>query len=237
MKKTFIPRSRKGFTLIELIIVIAILATLAGIAYPTYMSIQENAKGTAAKKACLDIVEGVTRYSQDNNGMLPYDAKEVEPDQNDQIYLETSAGKDARLIQVLTNREEDDDNRLNVTRDTYLRSDEQDKPFDGLYIDSSEGINFYDPWGHAYQVVLCEEEKGCIDPFNAKKRFRGKKCLVYSLGADGEGMGMTASTAKSTSKSAKGGKKSKAAAEAAAAASEAEEEAIEDNIYSWKNAK
>lgn len=237
MKKTFIPRSSKGFTLIELIIVIAILATLAGIAYPTYMSIQENAKGTAAKKACLDIVEGVTRYSQDNNGMLPYDAKEVEPDNEDQIYLETSAGKDARLIQVLTNREEDDDNRLNVTRDTYLRSDEQDKPFDGLYIDSSEGINFYDPWGHAYQVVLCEEEKGCIDPFNAKKRFRGKKCLVYSLGADGEGMGMTAATAKSTRKSGKTGKGGKKAAAEAAAASEAEEEAIEDNIYSWKNAK
>lgn len=225
MKKSFLPRSSKGFTLIELIIVIAILATLASIAYPTYMSIQDNAKGTAAKKACLDIVEGVTRFAQDNNGMLPYDATAVEPDQNDQIFLETSAGNDARLIEVLTNREIDDDTRLNVTRDTYLRSDEQEKPFDGLFIDSSEGINFYDPWGHAYQVVLCEEEKGCIDPFNAKKRLRGKKCLVYSLGSDGEGMGATTSVKK--------GKPAKVSAEAA----EAAEEAIEDNIYSWKNAK
>lgn len=225
MKKPFLPRNSKGFTLIELIIVIAILATLASIAYPTYMSIQDNAKGTAAKKACLDIVEGVTRFSQDNNGMLPYDSNEAEPDKKDQIYLETSAGNDARLIQILTNREEDDDTRINVTRDTYLRSDEQEKPFDGLFIDSSEGINFYDPWGHAYQVVLCEEEKGCIDPFNAKKRLRGKKCLVYSLGSDGEGMGMTSATAK--------GKPAKVSAEAA----EAAEEAIEDNIYSWKNAK
>lgn len=228
MKKSFLPRSRKGFTLIELIIVIAILATLASIAYPTYMSIQDNAKGTAAKKACLDIVEGVTRFSQDNNGMLPYDSNEAEPDKKDQIYLETSAGNDARLIQILTNREEDDDTRINVSRDTYLRSDEQEKPFDGLFIDSSDGINFYDPWGHAYQVVLCEEEKGCIDPFNAKKRLRGKKCLVYSLGSDGEGMGATSSV-KSSAKPAKG--------EAAAAAAEAAEEAIEDNIYSWKNAK
>lgn len=227
MKKTFLPRNSKGFTLIELIIVIAILATLASIAYPTYMSIQDNAKGTAAKKACLDIVEGVTRFAQDNNGMLPYDATAVEPDQNDQIFLETSAGNDARLIEVLTNREIDDDTRLNVTRDTYLRSDEQEKPFDGLFIDSSEGINFYDPWGHAYQVVLCEEEKGCIDPFNAKKRLRGKKCLVYSLGSDGEGMGATSSVTT---------KKGKAAAVTAEAA-EAAEEAIEDNIYSWKNAK
>lgn len=223
MKKPFLPRRSKGFTLIELIIVIAILATLASIAYPTYMSIQDNAKGTAAKKACLDIVEGVTRFSQDNNGMLPYDANEAEPDKKDQIYLETAAGKDARLIQILTNREEDDDTRINVSRDTYLRSDEQEKPFDGLFIDSSEGINFYDPWGHSYQVVLCEEEKGCIDPFNAKKRLRGKKCLVYSLGSDGEGMGATGSVSRP----------GKQTAEAA----EADEEAIEDNIYSWKNAK
>lgn len=225
MKKPFFPRRSKGFTLIELIIVIAILATLASIAYPTYMSIQDNAKGTAAKKACLDIVEGVTRFAQDNNGMLPYDTNEAEPDKKDQIYLETSAGNDARLIQILTNREEDDDTRINISRDTYLRSDEQEKPFDGLFIDSSDGINFYDPWGHSYQVVLCEEEKGCIDPFNAKKRLRGKKCLVYSLGSDGEGMGATSSTAK--------GKPAKQTAEAA----EAAEEAIEDNIYSWKNAK
>lgn len=223
MKKPFLPRNSKGFTLIELIIVIAILATLASIAYPTYMSIQDNAKGTAAKKACLDIVEGVTRFSQDNNGMLPYDANEAEPDKKDQIYLETSAGKDARLIQILTNREEDDDTRINVSRDTYLRSDEQEKPFDGLFIDSSEGINFYDPWGHAYQVVLCEEEKGCIDPFNAKKRLRGKKCLVYSLGSDGEGMGATGTAARPAKQSAE--------------AADAAEEAIEDNIYSWKNAK
>lgn len=229
MKRPFLPRNSKGFTLIELIIVIAILATLASIAYPTYMSIQDNAKGTAAKKACLDIVEGVTRFSQDNNGMLPYDTNETEPDDNDQIYLETSAGNDARLIQILTNREEDDDTRINVSRDTYLRSDEQEKPFDGLFIDSSDGINFYDPWGHSYQVVLCEEEKGCIDPFNTKKRLRGKKCLVYSLGSDGEGMGATSSV----KRTAKSGKAAKVSAEAA----EAAEEAIEDNIYSWKNAK
>ena len=63
MKISLSPRSHQGFTLIELIIVIAILATLAGIAYPTYMSMQENAGRTAAKKVCVDIVNAVERLN------------------------------------------------------------------------------------------------------------------------------------------------------------------------------
>lgn len=226
MKVRFPHRSHGGFTLIELIIVIAILATLASIAYPTYMSIQENASKTAAKKVCTDIVEGVTRFAQDYNGMMPYDANEAQPDAQDQIYLRTKAGEDARLIMVLTNREEDDaDNRINTNRDTYLRSDEQEQPRDGLFIDANDGINFYDPWGQPYYLVLCEEEKGCIDPFTSK-RLRGKKCLVYSLGADGEGAGNT-EAATSRKKNQKG----------AQPAAETDDEAIEDNVYSWKNPK
>lgn len=211
---------RKGFTLIELIVVIAILATLASIAFPAYMAVQNSAKATAARKVCTDIVSGVTNFSQDNNGMLPYDNKDVEPNRDDQMFLETTAGKDAKLIAILTNREEDDDNRINTTRDTYLKADEQETPADGLFIDPSDGVNYYDPWGQPYYVILCEEEKGCADPFNPKKHFRGKHCLVYSTGPDKAGVAPTTG---------KSGKK--------AAADEDAEEAIEDNIYSWKKTK
>ena len=227
---------RKGFTLIELIVVIAILATLASIAVPAYMSVQDSARATAARKVCLDIVQGVERFSQDNNGALPYDPKEAEPDAKDQISLETADGKDARLIAILTNREEDDDNRINSTRDTYLRADEQEDRKDGLFVDSSSGdVCYYDPWGKPFYVTLCEEETGCIDPFTQKK-LRGKKCIVYSLGPDGEGVAAPVTAGKKKGSSKKG-KKDAAAAEAAAAAAEAAEEAIEDNIYSWKKSK
>lgn len=235
MKTISISRYRKGFTLIELIIVIAILATLASIAYPTYMSIQDNASRTAAKKVCTDIVEGVTRFGQDNNGLLPYDLKQVEPDNRDQIYLESTAGKDARLIQVLTNRETDDDDRLNTTRDTYLRADEQEQARDGLYIDEDGGVSYYDPWGEPYYIVLCEEEEGCIDPFHGKKRLRGKNCIVYSTGPDTEGAATAMAAAGKADRKDKRGKKDKKDDSDTITATELAEEALEDNVYSWKS--
>lgn len=125
MKTCFSTRSSKGFTLIELLVVIAILATLGGIAFPVYMNVQENARKTAAKKGCTDIVEACTRYSQDFNGMMPYDPKAVQPDAQDQIYLISNDNKDASLVAILTNREADTSDRINTTKDTYLKSDEQ----------------------------------------------------------------------------------------------------------------
>ncbi len=253
MKSVFLSRKPKGFTLIELIIVIGILAVLSSIAYPTYMSISENAKRTAAEKVCIDIVTGVERYAQDNNSALPYDSSMVRPDEQDQIYLETAGGKDARLVEILTNREVDDDNRLNTSRDIYLRSDEKqdNAKRDGLYVDEvTNEVNLYDTWGKPYYVILCEEQEGCVDPFHPdRKRFRGKHCFVYSTGPDGEGAAEGGSSV-SSGKSASGKKKDKKAKKdkkkdkkkmsrkekkaAAAAASEAFEEAVEDNVYSWK---
>ncbi len=219
MKTTFRHSCNKGFTLIELLIVIAILGTLAGIAYPTYMSVQEGARKSAAKKVCTDIVEGCTRFSQDNNGLLPYNPDDAEADSNDQIFLTSKGGKDAGLITILTNREEGDD-RINATRDTYLRSDEQERPTDGLYVDDSGLVSFYDPWSQPYYIILCEEDQGCIDPFVRKKRLRGKKCLVYSTGPNQVGMAAG---------------HSRAARKSGASASATKD--VEDNVYSWKREK
>ncbi len=245
MKSNFLSRKPKGFTLIELIIVIGILAVLSSIAYPTYMAISENAKRAAVEKVCIDIVTGVERYAQDNNGALPYDSSMVKPDAEDQIYLESAEGKDARLVEILTDRERDDDNRLNTSRDTYLRSDEKQDTAkrDGLYVDEVSGeVSLYDTWGKPYYIILCEEQEGCVDPFHPKrKRFRGKHCFVYSTGPDMEGSAHEASrpSASGGKSGKKGGKKGKKQSRkekqaAAAAAAEALEEVLEDNVYSWK---
>jgi prepilin-type N-terminal cleavage/methylation domain-containing protein len=53
----------KGFSLIELMIVIAIIGILVAVALPQFASMSEDAKKTKAKQDCDTIVQAVTRYN------------------------------------------------------------------------------------------------------------------------------------------------------------------------------
>lgn len=230
MKMTFTTRNRKGFTLIELIVVIAILATLATIGGGAVLRYLETAKETPARETCMRIVQGATNFRNDH-GVLPFRTTMAEPteENNYQVSLVTADGKDADMMAILTNNETvDDDERMNTSRDTYFPADEQEKKMDGLFRDpNTDALGLYDPWGKPYYVLMCEESDGCTDPFTGKK-LRGKNCIAYCLGANGTGVApeMTPSKPKRNT----GNKKP-----AAATAEEEEaEEAIADNIYSWK---
>lgn len=225
---------RSGFTLIELIVVIAILAALAGISYPAIMSTQNSARISASSKTCMDIVSGFASFKQDYNGILPIYTREAKPNRDDQIYLSTLPGKNAGMLGILTGYEEEGEEKLNRNSQAYLNPNKVENPRDGLYGETPDELGLYDPWGNPYYIVVCEMDDGCIDPFTNKRR-RRENCLVYGLGPDGEGIAPPHSDKPAhRKKGAKGGKKSKAELRAAREAAEEEEEAIQDNIYSWK---
>ncbi|RKZ45836.1 MAG: prepilin-type cleavage/methylation domain-containing protein [Gammaproteobacteria bacterium] len=56
----------KGFTLVELMIVVAIIGILGAIAYPSYQSYVMRSKRTIAKIVLADIVEQQTKYYIEN---------------------------------------------------------------------------------------------------------------------------------------------------------------------------
>lgn len=54
--------SAYGFTLIELMIAVAIIGILASIAYPSYMSSVQKSKRTGAKIAIMEVAQGQERF-------------------------------------------------------------------------------------------------------------------------------------------------------------------------------
>jgi prepilin-type N-terminal cleavage/methylation domain-containing protein len=64
-------RLSKAFTLIELLIVVAIIAILAAIAVPNFLEAQVRSKVSRAKADLRSIATGLESYRVDNNGYPP----------------------------------------------------------------------------------------------------------------------------------------------------------------------
>lgn len=62
-----IYRKEKGFTLIELMIVIIILAILTGIAIPSYLALRNRARVAAAQSEMRNIATALEMYQIDHN--------------------------------------------------------------------------------------------------------------------------------------------------------------------------
>jgi prepilin-type N-terminal cleavage/methylation domain-containing protein len=71
MKKSQIRKSAKGFTLIELMIVVAIIGILAAIAIPKFADLVTKSKESAVKGSLGSVRSALSIYYSDTEGVFP----------------------------------------------------------------------------------------------------------------------------------------------------------------------
>jgi type IV pilus assembly protein PilA len=72
-------RSKKGFTLIELMIVVAIIGILAAIAIPNFLKFQAKSKQSEAKTNLKGVYTAETGYFGENNAYSGFDEANWQP--------------------------------------------------------------------------------------------------------------------------------------------------------------
>jgi len=70
MKRPFVKISKKGFTLVELMIVVAIIGILAAIAIPNFQKYQAKSRTTEAKIALSAVFTGQKSFHAEWNGYV-----------------------------------------------------------------------------------------------------------------------------------------------------------------------
>ena len=77
---TIMQKFNRGFTLIELMIVVAIVAILAAIAFPSYARYVEQARRADAKSALMDAAQRMERCYTQNNTYIGCTVPAASPD-------------------------------------------------------------------------------------------------------------------------------------------------------------
>ena len=73
------PGTRHGFTLIEVLVVIAIIAILAGFLFPIFAQAREAARRTSCSSNLKQVAMAVAQYTADYDELLPIDASNCSP--------------------------------------------------------------------------------------------------------------------------------------------------------------
>lgn len=108
-----IKRRLKGFTLIELMIVVFVVSIIAAIAYPSYQAQIRRAAESLAQQEMLKIAEQLERHRNKNFTYKDFDPKYMYGETSDMVEITLPRGKTGNAIKYnLTIRDSGDTSKL-----------------------------------------------------------------------------------------------------------------------------
>lgn len=168
IKKSPLRDARQGFTLVELLVVITIIAILMGLLFPVVGAARQSAQKAVAKSACTSIVVGITQFYTEY-GIYPTGI--TSPTTTNTALMDILRGNDAGKTA----------NPRKIPFFTYKEAKSQAKPRDGY-----KNGTLYDPWGKVYNVAFDDnyDNQTDVSDYGGKKLDVG--AAVWSYGKDGK---------------------------------------------------
>jgi len=140
--KTQFTHKRSGFTLLELLIVIGIIAILAAVAFPVTGMVLDKARKTEAKNEVMNLVNSVKQYEYE------YSKFPIEGGNGGDSY-ETQS--DSQFMKILLGTDE----KMNPRGSRYYEGKAAKEGVNGLdYGEGGDDPSLVDPWGNMYYVQI-----------------------------------------------------------------------------------
>ena len=174
MKSTGLKQSRKGFTLVELLVVISIIAVLAALGGGAAVKALNKSRELAAQQAATSIVVGIQNF-YDEYGTYP-------------VTGTTSNDFDGRSDENVMNHLLGLDTSINTKGIRFVSIKEGKGKKGGIiYEGGGNTATLTDPWGEEYYVVMdgnFDEELQGPNDGSSNQTIRGKRAIAYSGGGD-----------------------------------------------------
>ena len=175
---------RKGFTLVELLVVITIIVTLMAILVPVVSSVQRKAVKLKAKNALTSLVSAVDAYYNTYN-ILPSNSKSAPSE--DELTETTEP-----IMSVLAGINEDNMNKKETVFFTGepAKGSSKNTAYNGLWLDSTSAALF-DPWrkkgnNRGYVMLLDYGYDDKLDDPFKPGRIIARRVVAWSSGKDGD---------------------------------------------------